>query len=399
MSNHLAIATVTATLQDILIDAARPVQGAQVRVGRPPATPPDGPTINLYLYHTTRNPAMRDADLPTRSSKGALLQRPQVALDLQYLLSFYGDETQLQPEMLMGSAVSMIHSRPVLSPQEISSSVSRRPYLDGSDLGDQIERVKLAPIYQDLEDIHRAWSLFFQIPYVVSVFYQATLVLIEDSAIGAPKPALPVRGFNTQAHHHIQPDIETVSSITGPGGYMTAGDTILLKGKNLSGDITAVVIGDDSLTPQTVSDSEIEVALPTGNQTLRAGVQGIQVMYASKIDSNVVGFALSPSILRAVYRPTGDNSGGPAVLVETELNFDQGQRVVLLLNENTDQAPTAYTFTMVVGDQFAGANLVEVPLTEHVESGSYLVRIRVDGAVSPLEVESGQYSGPLVDIP
>ena len=399
MSNYLAIATVTATLQDILIDAAGPVQGAQVRVGRPPTTPPDGPTINLYLYHTTRNSALRDADLPTRSSNGSLLQRPQVALDLQYLLSFYGDETRLQPEMLMGSAVSMIHSRPVLTAHEINNSVSRRPDLDGSDLTDQIETVKLTPIYQNLDDIHKAWSIFFQIPYVVSVFYEASLVLIEDGAIGAPIAALPVRDFKPQAHHHVQPDIETVNSSSGPGGHMTVGETILLKGKNLGGDVTAVVIGDVSLTPQTVSNSEIEVALPTGNKTLRAGVQGIQVTYTDKIDSNVVGFALSPSILRAFHLPTGNHSSGPVVLVETELNIDQGQRVVLMLNEHTDQTPTAYTFATVVSDEFSGANIVEVPLTEQVAKGSYLVRIQVDGAVSPLEVQSGSYSGPLVDIP
>ncbi|MCH7801347.1 MAG: prephenate dehydrogenase/arogenate dehydrogenase family protein [Chloroflexi bacterium] len=103
--------------------------------------------------------------------------------------------------------------------------------------------------------------------------------------------------------------------------------------------------------------------------------------------------------LEAMLESTAASVVGTHPLFGPSVHSLQGQRIVLLLNENTVQAPTAYTFTMVVGDQFAGANLVEVPLTEHVESGSYLVRIRVDGAVSPLEVESGQYSGPLVDIP
>src|SRR5262245_52289646 len=103
MSNALAIATVTATLQQML-------SGAMAKSGVPGAIatnlrPDDeaglqSPSVNIFLYQVTPNTAFRNADLPTRRADGTLLRRPQAALDLHYLLTFYGDDNNLEQQRL-----------------------------------------------------------------------------------------------------------------------------------------------------------------------------------------------------------------------------------------------------------------------------------------------------------
>src|SRR5574337_2008951 len=102
MSNFRAIATVTATLVVEVLQAAATaaVPGASVTMSRPDSAGGGAPSarVNLYLYQVTPNAAWRNADLPTRGSEGQLAQRPRVSLDLHYLLTFYGDEGQLEPQ-------------------------------------------------------------------------------------------------------------------------------------------------------------------------------------------------------------------------------------------------------------------------------------------------------------
>ncbi|MGD2114505.1 MAG: DUF4255 domain-containing protein, partial [Acidobacteriota bacterium] len=126
MSNFLGIATVTAALRRTLQEAvAADVPGATVTVRRPEAAQPNpAPVVNLYLFQVTPNAAWRTADLPTRDARGRTVQRPRVALDLHYLLSFYGDESTLEPERLLGSVVRRLHEWPVLGRGQIETTIA-----------------------------------------------------------------------------------------------------------------------------------------------------------------------------------------------------------------------------------------------------------------------------------
>jgi hypothetical protein len=44
-----------------------------------------------------------------------------------------------------------------------------------------IERIKLTPLTLSLEDLSKLWSVFFQVPYALSIAYEASVVLIEPS--------------------------------------------------------------------------------------------------------------------------------------------------------------------------------------------------------------------------
>ena len=195
MSNFLAIATVTATLRQLLQAAVgMDVPGALVTTARPDTLDNGTPTtaVNVYLYEIAPNAALRNADLPTRRVDGQIVRRPQAALDLYYLLSFLGNETQLEPQRLLGSVVRTLHAAPVLTRPLVEATIASVPFLAGSDLADAVETVKLTPIPLSLEELSKLWSVFFQTPYTLSIAYQASVVLIEGPAVEAP-PAPLVR--------------------------------------------------------------------------------------------------------------------------------------------------------------------------------------------------------------
>lgn len=198
MSNYLALATVTAglrlKLENALSDDIGDIQFT-VTLGRPaePGENNAGARVNLYLYQVTPNAAWRNADLPTRDAGGALRQRPRLALDLHYLLTFYGDESNLEPQRLLGSAVRALHAGPILTRAQIEAAVLSPdyPFLATSNLADEIESVKFSPIPLNLEELSKLWSVFFQTAYNLSLAYMASVVFIEGQE--AAGRALPVQ--------------------------------------------------------------------------------------------------------------------------------------------------------------------------------------------------------------
>ena len=109
MNTDLAIAVVTSVINDIVGNAA----GAAVS-NLSPASPPTGDEshIYIYLYQVAQNPHWINQDLPTRRGDGSLKNKPRIALDLNYLLSFYGSSSDLAPQRLMGAAMRAL-SEPI----------------------------------------------------------------------------------------------------------------------------------------------------------------------------------------------------------------------------------------------------------------------------------------------
>ena len=207
MSNALAIATVTAALAQIVRTAVQSVlPGADVLTERPDSTPPVGPRTLLFLYQVSPNGALRNNDLPARAANGNLMKRPTAALDLHYVLAFYGNENDLEPQRMLGAAVRDIHAKPVLMRQMIEDAIGSNPILTGSNLADAVEQIKFTPLPLSLEELSKLWSVFFQAPYALSIAYQGTVVLIESEENA--QAVLPVlrRGADDQG----------VSTVLGP---------------------------------------------------------------------------------------------------------------------------------------------------------------------------------------
>ncbi len=367
MSNHLAIATVTAGLVQVLqTPVENAVFGATVSAVRPNGTGNGTPDkgANLFLYQVTPNTAFRNADLPTRDPRGELVQRPRAALDLHYLLTFYGDEIDFEPQRVLGAVVRTLHARPVLTRDMIYAAQNANSVLAESNLADEVEQVKFTPIALSLEELSKLWSVFFQIPYTLSVAYMGTVIFIESEL--TPRGVLPVRDRNLYVKPFRQPVIEEVTAEGELNEPIVVGSSLVIRGRQLRGDDTRLLLAGNEVTPPDVTDTRISLQLAPPDlpddvfEALRAGVQGVQVIHHLLMgtppvphrgfESNVAPFVLRPTIdenaLEVVELPLPEGEEPPppkGLKVTVDLAIDKRQRVVLLLNEMVDDAPKAYT--------------------------------------------------------
>ncbi len=410
MSNPLAIATVTQTLVQVLSDG---LDAAQVTGANVTALPPDAKAglpdagVNVFLYQVAPNAALRNADLPTRRADGSLLNRPTAAIDLHYLLTFYGDETRLEQQRLVGAVTRTLHAQPVLPRSTIQFVQTHVPFLASADLADQPELVRVTPINFTLEELSKLWSFLLKIDYVLSLAYQASVVLINtDDPV--PPPALPVLAANITSLPFRQPVIDAIAPLPGSGALILPESEIVLHGHNFvlvqstdAGLVTAdtvVTIGGAPVTPLGVTPTEITVALPGG---LAAGTQAAQISqslllgtptvpHQQGFQSGVVPFVLHPvirqlspgydiTVQHGIASPPGD-----AVVLTVDPTLRPGQRALL---ELLDLAAPTTAHLFDGGTVAAATNTLSFDIGV-MPAGDYLVRVRIDGAESPFDLDS-----------
>jgi hypothetical protein len=403
VSNFLAVATVTAALQRVLQRSVEAdVAGAKVLTERPDATK-TGPVVNMFLYEVQPNASLRNADLPTRRNDATVVQRPCIALDLHYLLTFHGNDKELEPQRLLGSTVRTLHARPLVTRALVQAVVAaagggqpEHPALAGTDLADAAELPRMAPLPLDLEELSRLWSVFFQTPYVLSAAWSATPVLIDSSETALlPAPVItPVLGVSPLR----RPRIERVEVADEPSAPLTAGTTWRITGTQLRGDHTLVRIGgvDVSIVSATATQLDVE-ADPVA--ALRAGSVAVEVKHRAllgepaeprgDIASTVRTVRLAPRVLSA----TAD---ADIVTVTIDVPVRVPQRVALRL---LAPATGAVERLLPVGDRDADTTSVTAPRGD-VSGGDYAVVVSVDRVDSPLHrADDGHIEAPLVTLP
>lgn len=422
MSNFLAIATVTATLRQVLDDAVKAeVNGATATALRPNAAPGQlpSPGVNLFLYQISPSVSRRNDDLPSRGSEGRLTKRPRAAVDLHYLLSFYGSDAELEPQRVLGTTLRVMHEQPILQPQRIIEVIDATPCLKGpirSNLNEEPEPVRFTQLPLSLEELAKLWSVFFQTPYVLSVAFVGTVVLIEGES--APRTPLPVRQRNLYVVPFGQPVIERVGSAAGVDQPVVAGGGLLIAGRGLRGDQTQVRVGPKVVVPppQSVGEREIEVTLPAD---LPAGIHAAQVGHPRMMgtpptphggaESNAVPFVLHPLMTPAVTAVTKTGAGAEKVATATvRVSFvppvGRAQRVKLLLNEldpPEDRPARAGTFDAPADNGIVNDDQETswIDFSVEILEGSYLCRVQVDGAESLLVSDaSGRFASPKVTL-
>ncbi len=433
MSNHLAIATVTAALREVVYDAVTAaVPGSEVSYARPAAEntedPDATPHANLFLYGITPNASRRNDDLPTRRADGGLVQRPRAALDLHYIISFYGKESDLEPQRMLGSVVRALHSRPALTRASIQAAIGSHAFLAPSDLAEAPESVRFSPVALNLEELSKLWSVLFQTPYALTVAYQGTVVFLEAED-DAAQPALPVRGRNVYVAELRRPEIAEVAEAGGPGAAILPDGVLVMRGRGLAGEVTRVRLGTrgDEWDPAMVSPREVRLAIGSiPPDRLRAGIQGVQVLHRRPMGTPPVPHRgeesnVAPFVLRPVVRWRNDDpaTGEAAVDVLPPLGVGQPrrvqvkvsphvgtrQRVELLMNDVGDPGGPAYLFPDRERALDTDTLEIEAP---GLQAGRYLVRVRVDGAESllhadpalpPADPEALAYARPWVEVP
>jgi hypothetical protein len=437
MSNYLAVAGVTMTIMNTLAEAfSLDFPGAAVTSFPPDASGGAIPTVraNVFLYQIAHNPHWRNEDLPVRRASGDLAQRPVVALDLSYLMTFHGDESALEPQRLLGSAVHALDARPVLTPALITAAIQAyaatagfASWVSALDLAEQIERVKLTPLPLSLEELSKLWSTLMQTPYRLSVTYQAIVVFIEGRDF--PRPALPVRSRNLYVQPIRVPTLDVV--LVEPAGGDPPGlvkpilpdSALLIRGERLHGASATTVVrifGSDvdlstlNAAQTVVTDTQIRMRLGdvvAAGAMPRAGAQGLQVIQTLKVgdpsaahdvplfESNAAPFVLHPTIGAATF---ADDSGQQIMTVPmTAVTIDPTQRVLAYLYPTAPPTPASPAAILPARHRALAADPITF-IVDHtqVQAGTYLLSVQVDGAASLLDTDaSGALIGPKVTIP
>lgn len=407
MSDYRAIAGVTGTLQQFLygpLSAAIP--GTAVRTGPPSASLLTGSAaaVNIFLYQVNPNPSWRNRDLPTRRGDGTLERRPQIGLDLYYILSFYGSESKMVPQLLLGATVSALHANPLLDPANIPEFLDGKS-LEACGLAEQAQVLKFTLTPLSHEELGRIWSVFFQVPYTLSVAYQCSVVLLEADL--KPEPALPV--LTTQ--FGVMPwEPARIDRVEPPVVEHQEGAVIRLEGRGLAAPEVRVGFGESEAKPNLVTDEAIEVELPPA---LCAGVNAVRVLHRQEGSaapdgrSNPASFVLLPSVVGAASLESREIAGKETALVTVPVAPPVGssQSVELLLNEWPAPASGgARSYRLEADPKSIPGERPSFPIGG-VAAGGYLARVEVDGVASRLSTEDdathaefGRFTAPRIEI-
>jgi hypothetical protein len=417
VSNALGIAAVSAVLRDLLNNGLVDASVGDVTVS---AQAPDRidvengeAQLNLFLYQVTPNQGWRNVGLPSVDGAGTTrLTNPPLALDLHYLLTAYG-VADFEAEILLGYAMQVMHENPVLDREAIRDSFAVPPVTGGilppalqtltaAELADQVEQIKIVPEALSSDEISKLWTAFGS-KYRPTAGYLASVVLIEGRR--TTKPGLPVHERRLFVVTFREPRIEDVQSDEGPGEPIVATSTLVVLGQRLLHEPMEVHVSGVGAAITDATDTRLEVTLPA---VLRPGVQGVQVKHLYDfetpvephrgVESNVAAFVLRPTFGGLALDPVPAGAGpygGEGTLTITPTP-GRAQRVVLLLNNDSAATPFAYPFTAPA--RASQADPIVVPLVD-VERGDYFVRVQVDGADSPLELDPASPEfGPKVTI-
>jgi hypothetical protein len=413
MSDFRALATVTAALQRVLQAAVQAdVSGATVTAVRPgddaaASLPTTG--INLYLYQLTQKAFRANDGLPTRRGDGSAVQRPVAPVELHYLLSCYGNEQKLEPQRLLGSAVGFLNAQPQLTRAQIQAAVAdpANSFLAGADLADQIDLVRFSAMNLTLDELSRLWSVMLQTPYVLSATFKAATVLL-DRPIPTTE-ALPVLQVGLAASPIRQPLIVRITAATA-GQPIVPGAAILLQGQDLEGDPTEVEIDGTPQSTTAVSPGEVALPLPAGlaagphSALVKLGIDlgpptGRRLAYAS----NLAAFVLQPVVTKtggafnvSVANVQGTGTAPRSATIKVQFDPPVGPKQTATL-ELLQGPGVAYVFASPA--RTAPAAELDVPVSG-VAAGDYVVRVRIDGAASPVDLDAGQApAAPKVTIP
>jgi hypothetical protein len=253
------------------------------------------------------------------------------------------------------------------------------------------------PVDISLEDLSKAWSVFYQVPYVLSIAYRACLVIVEGRENF--QRALPIRDASPAglAPFPASPYIEQVVAQGSRFEPIVIGSVMIIRGRNLQSQTVEIHVGDLVISPTSVQDREIifsleNMALPQ----IQAGVQSLQVIHriastspliTNAIASNVMPFVLCPTIVNVSVtqlEEIEDNLRSAVIVVQLDVLVREKQKVVLALNEWTSDNPSIYLFDRPPLP--STLSTIEIPIT-NIKAGEYLVRMRIDGAESKLGVD------------
>ena len=412
MSSPLAIAAVTAAIKDLLNDGLLNHDLSVVGSFAVTALPPDRVStgqnepnqLNLFLYQVTPNLGWRNAGLPSRDGNGVRLSAAPLALDLHYLLTAYGSQ-DLNAEILLGYSMQLLHETPVLSRAQLRTVLGAPSLVDGTilpspfgtlsalDLADQIELIKISPVFLSTEDLSKMWAAM-QARYRPTMAYMASVVLIQATNGGrTPLPVLKRGKADTGPTAMAAPLPRLINARPAASELLAAmrlGDDVLVTGISFDDPPSLSAVLENvkaNLTPQTLpvtvtSSTRLTVHVPSiaedanGMNKWAIGLYklalGLSQPNLPILPTNSVPIALAPEITVAPLNAAPGNVNLTVTCIPRVLPDQESQtslifgsrpvRPATITNPVDTTLPTTLTFT--------------VPA---VQAGEYIVRLRVDG--------------------
>ncbi len=448
MSTALAIASVTHVLKDLLNNGLidQNVSGATGGNVNVTALAPDRidvsatgqSQLNLFMYRVSPNLGWNNTELPSRNAQGQRLSNPPLALNLHYLLTAYG-ASELHAEILLGYGMQLFHETPILDREAIRFSLlpasagsagglpNDLQALASSNLANQSELIKITPEQINTEEISKLWAAF-QAKYRPTAAYIVTVVLIENEL--STKASLPVAGEDSTGNDgrkihsfpYNQIIIENLLSRQDPTSpilknqKILSGYQVVVKGKNLYSNNVEVTLND--IPVQILDIIEYEEIIFTIPSNISAGIQALQIAHKTLIgsppqllrsaESNIEPFVLCPNIISAsVLNPhVNNNLRSGNIQIQVNPAIGEKQKVILFLNEYNPAAGAdqlrAYSFNAPLVSPLSppvSSNIITIPFKD-VRAGTYILRLRVDGAESPLGARdaTGYYFEPNITI-
>ena len=392
MSNVLAIAATTRTLRNLLL-AQMPQLDTELNDLEVTLQPPDvarkgisKAQLNLFLYQVVANAAWRNLDLPGQVRAGETAP-PPLALNLHYVITAWGrgeSDGDALSHRVLAAAMSTLHDRGVLDSNDIRNA------LTDNDLANQIERVRVTPLPQSVDELSRLWTAF-QTNYRTSAAYEAAVVLIDSqTAARAPLPVLR-RGPRDRGVIATASAAAVLDALTLPHAQTAVrlGEDIVLGGRQLGTqdavarfssprleapiDIAPLAGEAGSLRVHLADSGEDTTAVARWAPGIYTVALRVQPPGLPPLLSNELPLALAPVItLGSLAAAAGDF----ALNLTCTPRIRDRQRVFLLFgdrlltpaslgNPADTQQPTALAFQLTA-----------------VAAGTYTVRLRVDGADS-----------------
>ena len=407
MSTALAIAGVTQLLRDLLNDgivdndvAANIGTNVVVHARAPDLLDPvndENSVLNVFLYKVDPQTNWQNEILATRGPDGRRVANTPLALDLYYLISAASGE-DLHADILLGHAMQILHEHPGFDRDEIISGLTPAPVIAGglppvlqalaqAGLADQVEHLRISPIYLGLEEMSKLWSAF-QTSYRSSMAYRVSSVIIaRQEPTMQPLPVLTI-GTNN-AGPEVAPSFTAgppfLRAVTLPQGQPSArlGDTLVLWGQGLDGlnllvRFESPVLDDPiDLPPDTGGGARMRsVTIPNAPATWAAGVFTVRFLAAPASGephraSNSVAIQIAPRPQLPPASVTRPDPQTVQVTLAIRPRIRPDQQVELILGGTAVLAPPRTAVQTQASFDFPA-----------LAAGSYPLRLRVDGVES-----------------
>ncbi|MEN0064236.1 MAG: Pvc16 family protein [Myxococcota bacterium] len=361
-----------------------PSLSAVVEVGPPvdPATVAAN-TTRLFLHRVSPNPTLRSSVGPQDVDGVILANAPILALDLHYLMSFYGveitnpdqstDAADLAAQRMLGQVMSMFHREPTFSVPELTALASLAPdWVQNARVGEQLKLLHFELEALDPETWSKLWSTLLQTKYVLSVSYVASVLLVETATEPAPAVAPAVQ--RPASIHLLQRSFPRLNDVEPR--EVEAGGTVTLKGSGLAGERTFVTLAGVDVTPDTVASDEVTVIVPLSARagSIHAAVRQEAQMgtlndpldplqWAQVGRSNGLPLVVRPRVMSAAIQ------GTPAMLqVDIAPAVAPFQSLILHLAAPDGNPSRALRHRIALRDEVAPVSIVQVPVDDLPES-------------------------------